>query len=417
VNRFLPGVHQLRCHVQHYDWGDAHAIPALTGKPNPNLQPWAELWMGAHPDMPSEIKVDDAWVSLGKIITEHPTLVLGHRVQNTFEGALPFLFKLLAAAQPLSIQVHPSKSAAESGFLKENEQNIPLSAVHRNYKDQNHKPEIITALTPFYGLRGFRPLEDMRAKLSSVPEFSDFLNDLDGTPDAIPSLYERMMNLDADKAHALLDPLIQRLRVQHAEQPFPKETLEYWVLRSDQVYFHKSRHDRGLFSFYLLNLVVLQPGQAMYLPAGVLHAYLEGVGMELMANSNNVLRGGLTPKHVDVDELLNHVSFQSEKVEILSATPVPGSDGVKNFETSAEEFELQRLSSEDRAVEIKLLSKGPEILFPSRLNSNAVHKIRDASGDIELQQGSPLLICHGLEYTLSLAPGAEVFRALVPLPI
>ena len=155
----------------------------------------------------------------------------------------------------------------------------------------------------------------------------------------------------------------------------------------------------------------------MYLPAGVLHAYLEGVGMELMANSNNVLRGGLTPKHVDVDELLNHVSFQSEKVEILSATPVPGSDGVKNFETSAEEFELQRLSSEDRAVEIKLLSKGPEILFPSRLNSNAVHKIRDASGDIELQQGSPLLICHGLEYTLSLAPGAEVFRALVPLPI
>ena len=405
----------MRCRIQLYGWGDSEAIPKLTGKPNPNQQPWAEMWMGAHPDLPSEIMVDGEWEPLNKVIQHFPEEVLGPLVKERFEGKLPFLFKILSAGQPLSIQVHPSKTAAEAGFQWEEEMGIPRNAAHRNFKDNNHKPEIIAALTPFYGLRGFRPLEEIHNSLSSVPELSNFLKGFDTTPDSLRALYETIMHMNAQTTHDLLDPLIQRLKEKHSKQPFAKTSPEYWILRSDACYSPNGLHDRGLLSFFLLNLVTLQPGQGMYLSAGILHAYLEGMGMELMANSNNVLRGGLTPKHVDVEALLKNISFQCGSVEILTPTPVLESKSYCRFASSADEFELQILSGKGSTLELDLISNGPEILCPASPDREAKMTLRDASGELRLKQGSPVLICHGVEYRLSLMPGAEVFRARVPI--
>ena len=167
-------------------------------------------------------------------------------------------------------------------------------------------------------------------------------------------------------------------------------------------------------SFFLLNLVSLLPGQAMYLPAGVLHAYLEGVGVELMANSNNVLRGGLTSKHVDVDELMQHVSFNPEKVDILSAKPSGESNAVQKYSSGAAEFELNQIASGSGQLEVTLSSNGPEILFPTKMPANGSCRMKWEGGEIAMKQGSPLLICHDVRYTLELDPDVRIFLALVP---
>lgn len=235
-----------------------------------------------------------------------------------------------------------------------------------------------------------------------------------GGNDPIRNLYGHVMNMDAREVHDRLDSVIQRLKVEHSKQPFSKESAEYWVLHSDECFSDNGLHDRGLVSIFLLNLVSLQPGEAMYLPAGVLHAYLEGVGVELMANSNNVLRGGLTSKHVDVDELLKHVSFESEIVGVLSPDPSHGSSNVRKYQTATPEFELHQIFSGTGRMETDQTSNGPEILLPTIVPSSEDCLVKSSGGDLCLRQGNPVLICHGVDYTLELAPGVEMFRALVP---
>jgi len=185
-------------------------------------------------------------------------------------------------------------------------------------------------------------------------------------------------------------------------------------LKSDACYGREGRHDRGLFSIFLLNLVCLQPGQAMYLPAGVLHVYLEGVGMELMANSNNVLRGGLTPKHVDVDELIKEVTFKGETVEILDPLTDPTAPGLGRYQTTASEFELQRLDALGAGRTFELSSRSPEILFPSHVTSKDTIKIHSDHSSITLTRSKPVLICSGVKYTVELTEGLTLFRATVP---
>lgn len=373
------------------------------------------MWMGAHPDLPSEIEFDGQWIPLNQVIAKYPQQVLGKRVAQVFHQTLPFLFKVLAAAQPLSIQVHPSKTSAESGFQKENEMGIPLNAFHRNYKDTNHKPEIIAALTPFFGLRGFRPLQEIKVLLNSIPECHFILDDLrEGEMNSVQKVYEKLIRLSDVEVHRRLEPIIQRLLEKNSNQAFTKDTPEYWILRSNQCYSQNGMHDRGLFSFFLLNLVKLLPGQAMYLTAGILHAYLEGVGIELMANSNNVLRGGLTTKHVDVDELLKNLTFREGKIDILCPEPKSNESSFQVFNTSSTEFELQKFSSNDASVEINQCANGPEILLPTSLEIHETNKIVTESCQLDLRQGYPILICHGVNYSLKLAPEAQVFRAVVP---
>ena len=222
-----PRLLALHCHVQHYDWGSTDFIPALLGLENPENEPYAELWMGAHPDLPAETDVNGGRFPLDTMIESAPDEILGPAVAGAFEGRLPYLFKVLSAKAPLSIQAHPSKKSAEEGFERENRMGVPLTAKHRNYRDDNHKPELITALTDFYGLRGFRPLEEIAAVLRAVPEFGDRMPGFAPTPAGLEALYRKLMSLSQDEVDAVLDSLVERLKKAHAERPFCRDEREY----------------------------------------------------------------------------------------------------------------------------------------------------------------------------------------------
>jgi mannose-6-phosphate isomerase class I len=407
------GLSKLRCRVQHYEWGDTDFIPALLRIENPEHKPCAELWMGAHPDLPAEAELDGEWVPLDQLIDASPEEILGPAVAREFEGRLPYLLKVLSAKSPLSIQAHPSKEAAREGFARENAAGIPLTASNRSYRDANHKPELIAALTDFYALRGFRPLPEIARFLRQAPELGELMSGFDPTAASLKALYERFMRLPQGEVDAILDSLVRRLEEADAKRPFHRDEPEYWVLRADRDHSRDGHRDPGLFSIFLLNLVHLHPGEAIYLPAGILHSYLEGSGIEIMANSNNVLRGGLTPKHVDVPELLATLRFEGGPAEILHPAPIPGRREWR-YETPASEFELRRQeitagephqSSADHSAEIAILVAAQE-------GARVTVESRDRS--LELRRGDVFLAWFGTPYTLTAAAPATLYKATVP---
>lgn len=293
--------------IQNYAWGSHSALTDLYGIKNPNNQPMAEVWMGAHPQCSSKITIDGVEKSLREAIMEDPDGYLGQQINARF-GELPFLFKVLCAAQPLSIQVHPGKAAAEIGFQQENASGVPLNDPKRNYKDPNHKPELVYALTPYRAMNGFRPFADIALLLKPVelahPAIGDFL--LQPSATTLATLFTTLLTLtENDKTHALAI-----LNAALAEQPG-----EPWhtIRQIAEIY----PVDAGLFSPLLLNVVELKPGEAMFLYAETPHAYLHGVGLEVMANSDNVLRAGLTPKYIDIAELIANVQFVEKPPDTL----------------------------------------------------------------------------------------------------
>ncbi len=300
-------IYEMDNPIQNYAWGSLTAIAELTGRNEPSEQPQAEIWMGAHPKAPSRIRYGGAWHRLDHLIERHPQTFLGPATIDRFGYQLPFLLKILAVAQPLSIQAHPNATQAKKGYAYENEQNISLSADHRNYKDDRHKPECICALTPFWGLCGFRSIEQTLRLAESVwPDSYQSSIDL-LKEQGIKPFFEHLMALPADRCADLVARVTRRIAIAR------HELAEFvWSLRLQERY----PGDIGVLSPLLLNLVELKPGQSLFLDAGQLHAYLDGVGVELMANSDNVLRGGLTPKHVDVSELLDILNFSPMSVDI-----------------------------------------------------------------------------------------------------
>jgi mannose-6-phosphate isomerase class I len=384
------GLLRLRCRVQHYPWGDTDFIPALLGTDNPEREPHAELWMGAHPDLPAEADADGKWVPLDELIAASPDEILGPAVAREFEGRLPYLFKVLSAKAPLSIQAHPSEDAAREGFARENAAGVPLTAWDRNYRDDNHKPELIAAITDFYGLRGFRPLTEIARVLREVPEFRELMPGFEPEPECLRSLYERFMSLPQAEVDSILDPLVRRLREAEARVPFTRDQPEYWLLKADREHSKDGHRERGLLSVYLLNLVHLQPGEAMYLPAGVLHAYLEGSGVEIMANSNNVLRGGLTPKHVDVPELLAILKFEGGPAEILRPAIMPNG-GEWRYETPAREFELRRVEIDNRQPHRNSADHSAEIVILVVAQQDARVTAESGSRSLQLRRGDVFL--------------------------
>ena len=401
--------------LQHYPWGDREYLPRMLGRDNPNATPFAELWMGAHPDSPAWIESPSGRVSLASLIERDPVGWLNPVVAGRFQGQLPYLFKVLAAAAPLSLQVHPSKEKAAAGFSRENDDGVPVSSPIRNYKDPNHKPELIVALTDFYGLCGFRPLREIAERIATVPELGEIALEFRPTSEALKEFYWRLMDLPQDGVDRLLHPLVRRLTAQGLHQSFKKTDPEYWLLRADQVYSHGGHCDRGLFSFYLLNLVRLIPGQAMFLPAGVLHAYLEGAGMEIMANSNNVLRGGLTSKHVDVPELLRSIVFEAKPVEIITAQQIADS-AEWVYPTPAEEFELRRLE----VSATRPYGDGPDhsadILLATSLEPGKTVTVTAGGHNLNVVQGDAFFIRPGLAYSIQANGQATLFKATVPHP-
>ncbi|MBK0000711.1 mannose-6-phosphate isomerase [Erwinia sp. S38] len=328
--------------LQNYAWGSKTALTELYGIENPSQQPMAELWMGAHPKSSSQIIVDNAPRSLRDVIAEDKTGLLGEAVTRRF-NELPFLFKVLCADQPLSIQVHPSKSAAVEGFARENAAGIPIDAANRNYKDDNHKPELVYALTPFQAINGFRPLKEIAALLLPVSTAHPAIEKFIHAPDAanLSDLFASLLSMEGEVKARALDILREQLNANAGE---PWQTISSIA----EVY----PDDSGLFSPLLLNVIELQPGQAMFLFAETPHAYLNGVALEIMANSDNVLRAGLTPKYIDIPELLANLKFVEKPADTLLTVPVQQGN-TQTFPIPVEDFAfaIHTLSAEPLSVE------------------------------------------------------------------
>lgn len=318
---------KLNNSLQNYAWGSKTALTELYGIENPQGLPMAELWMGAHPKSPSTVEVNGEARSLREVIDADKVATLGNAVAERF-GELPFLFKVLCADQPLSIQVHPSKAAAEEGFARENAAGIPLSAAERNYKDANHKPELVYALTPFQAMNGFRELHEIVSLLEPVagahPQIAHFLENADEAN--LAKLFATLLSLQDEAKSRAIGVLKSALNAREGE---PWQTIK--SIASDYP------DDSGLFSPLLLNVITLQPGEAMFLFAETPHAYLKGVALEVMANSDNVLRAGLTPKFIDIPELLANLKFQAKPAATLLTQPQRDGETL-NFPIPVEDF-------------------------------------------------------------------------------
>jgi mannose-6-phosphate isomerase len=327
--------------VQHYAWGSRTAIPGIVGADNPRDEPWAELWIGAHPAAPSTARVRGELRPLPALLDAR---VLGTGVAARGGGELPFLLKLLAAAEPLSIQCHPDRAQAQAGFEREEFAGIPLEAPQRCYRDRNHKPELLVAESPFFALAGFRRPEDIAAHLEalSIDELQPEIAAL-GASGALKPLFAALMNLDLDRKARVLAQAARGARA--GASPEARRVAELLA---------RYPGDIGALAPALLNLLELAPGEGLYLPARQLHAYLEGVGVEVMASSDNVLRGGLTSKHVDVYELLSVLDFEPRAPSIIRPE-LRGGGWV--YPTPAEEFELMRLDVDDSSSR-ELLPRG-----------------------------------------------------------
>jgi mannose-6-phosphate isomerase len=375
--------------IQDYAWGSRTAIASLLGRPTPSAGPEAELWIGAHPRAPSRIVLPPGLGTLEKAIQQDPIAVLGHEVCDRFGNELPFLLKVLAAAEPLSIQAHPDHDQARRGWARENADGIPVDAPHRNYRDPNHKPELVCALETFHALKGFRPLEEVARNVEPVarPELAPELGRVarERTPAALRALFARLMTLDPEEQAAVL----KRAAVESARRK--DDAAWEWVGRLMARY----PGDVSALSPLYLNLLTLAPGDALFLAAGELHAYLGGTALEVMANSDNVLRGGLTAKHVDLPELLSLLTFEGRAPEVLTAQPA--GPGERVYRTPAREFELALLDvaasrpyrpNAGRGVEILLalegemaltsggettpLGRGASVLVPASVPSYAI---------------------------------------------
>ncbi|MFF2960301.1 mannose-6-phosphate isomerase, class I [Streptomyces sp. NPDC057963] len=344
--------------VRPYAWGSTTAIPELLGIA-PTGEPQAEMWMGAHPGAPSRLtRANGAGETrpeqtLTEVVDADPERELGRATVEKFGPRLPFLLKLLAAGAPLSLQVHPDLAQAGRGYEDEERRCVPIDAPHRTYKDANHKPELICALTPFAGLCGFRrPTEAAEAMAAlGVDALEPYVDLLGAHPEEAALREVLTAILGADRAEMaetvnLAAAAAERLGGAHA--PYARIA-------------HHFPGDPGVIAAMLLNHVELQPGEALFLGAGVPHAYLDGLGVEIMANSDNVLRCGLTPKHIDVPELLRIVRFEATDPGVLRPEASPS--GEELYETPVDEFRLSRFDLSPGAAPVDVTRGTPQILL------------------------------------------------------
>lgn len=338
--------------IQNYAWGSRTRLAKLLGRP-PSALPEAELWIGAHPKAPSGLSDGR---SLLEAIRADPDGMLGQDLLQRFGAELPFLLKVLAVEAPLSLQAHPNQRQARAGFAREELAGIGLGAAERTYKDENHKPELLCALTPFEALSGFRPAPEAATLFRELGVTSiDIASLLEGGPDPLRAAFSSLMTLPAEARQRVTSDVLGRC-AQALGEVGPFSASLRWATKLGAQY----PGDIGAVASLLLNHLALEPLQAIYLEAGRLHAYLEGTGVEIMANSDNVLRGGLTPKHVDVPELLQVLRFDSPPV-LPVATRI-GAGGEVSYETPAPEFRLSRIELSPEHDFASAVT-GPELLL------------------------------------------------------
>ncbi|GHC91112.1 mannose-6-phosphate isomerase, class I [Nocardiopsis terrae] len=371
-------MHRLTNQVRPYAWGARTAIPRLLGT-EPDGTPQAELWLGAHHGAPSTVHCDGGPRPLPGLIAEDPRRVLGPGTAERFGARLPYLLKYLAAEAPLSLQVHPDAARARSGYEAEERAGIPVDAPHRNYRDPHHKPELLLALEPFEALCGFRePAATVADLIGLDNELANLLRqDLSAadTHGALRAALTRLLTLPAADHGRLIGDFVREWsgrgrRGAHAE---------IVVDLADRY-----PGDPGAVAALLLNRVTLWPGQALFLPAGNLHAYLQGTAVEVMASSDNVLRAGLTAKHVDAPELLDVVDF--------SVLPIPYAqpgflDGRREFRPSAPEFALHEIGP--GRIAAHLPGDGPTVVLALHGNVDLVAEVGEG---VTLRRGESVFV-------------------------
>jgi len=395
-------IYKLKGKIMHYAWGGDAFIPDFLGIDNPDHQPFAEYWMGAHPLASSELLTKEGHLSLYMLIKENPSQMISEPVFTRF-GELPYLLKVQDVKDILSIQVHPSKTEAEKGFDREEAAGIPIDAPYRNYKDRNHKPEMLVALSDFWLLHGFRQKASIEKVLEETPEFT-ILAPL-FKREGLQSLFQFVMEMEQPEVNAILINLVKREIRKKNDGELTKEMPGWWVAKLFEGKEEIGNIDRAVFSIYLFNIVNLNPGEGLFQGAGIPHAYMLGQCVELMANSDNVLRAGLTPKHIDVPELIKHTHFVSIVPAVMRGTDVLS--GEKIYSCPVPDFGIAKIvltpelgySNTATSLEIMVVTSGGALV-----NNRLV-----------LKRGEAFAVLPGAGYTIQASGTCTLFKAFVPV--
>ncbi len=381
----LHGVHR------HYDWGGTQYIPQLMQLKNDQNKPFAEYWMGAHASAPAIIDTDQfGSIALDQLLQKDKSL-----------GNLPYLYKILDVASMLSIQVHPNKSDAAIGFEKEEKAGISLTASNRNYKDKNHKPEVMVALSDFWLLHGFLAPALMQKRLNEFQPFKGLVNAF--ANDDYKNLYQHFMQLETVDSDAILIPLLEEAVASVKNGSVDKMHPHWWANKYYQGVVPSAHVDKGIFSIYILNIVFIPKNHGIFQGAGLLHAYLEGQNIELMANSDNVLRGGLTPKHVDMNELMQHVLFKPTYPAVMEGTPINPTE--VNYPCPVSDFGLSKLA----------IKAGESYT----IHTQSIEMLLVMEGQMELQgqiyqAGEVALVKPEQAISIGSSKGVLIFRSFAP---
>jgi mannose-6-phosphate isomerase len=372
----------------------------MLGIANVKSDPCAEYWLGAHPSASAELIDGGIRSTLNELIERDPVHALGEGIYKEF-GELPYLLKVLDVKQMLSIQVHPSKKEAELGFEKEELAGIPINASNRNYKDRNHKPEVMVALSEFWLLHGFKEKVSLEKTLMDVPEFN-ILSPL-FKREGYKALYQFVMEMSVEEVNAFLMQTVKRELRYKRDGLLTKADPGWWVAKLFEGVEQITNIDKGVFSIYFFNIVNVQPGEAVFQGAGLPHAYLEGQNIELMANSDNVLRGGLTPKYIDVPELIKHTLFEGIIPMVMKGNEIRS--GEKNYPCPVPDFAISKIDlngnmsyhNTSESMEILLVTDGGAVL----------------NNSMALKKGEAICVLPGANYTLISSGNCTIFKAFV----
>lgn len=395
----MQRIYLLKGKVQHYDWGGYDFIPTLLDINNGERKPYAEYWLGAHDSHPSTIiGTDQQEKTLTKAIEENRLAFLGAAAAQRFDR-LPFLLKVLDVRDMLSIQVHPDRLQSMEGYAIENYKGVDLTAANRNYKDARHKPELMVALSDFWLLHGFKPLPQLSSVLKRIPEFNFLSELLDNI--GIEGLYRQVMTMDQQEVNRVLSPLADRVVSMYEANALEKDDESYWAAKAILTFCKGANFDRGIFSIYFFNLLKLEKGEGVYQKPGMLHAYLEGQNVELMANSDNVIRAGLTNKHMDVDELLKLVRFEPTSPDILQFSSGKKVSPVEEFSLKQLSLHHEKKHSTSDSAEILLVMEGEIDIVADQ------HKLH-------LKKGGSAFIIANTGYLIFPHSKSIVYKASVP---
>ena len=392
----------LKGKIQNYPWGGTQYISELLSIKN-NTSKCAEYWLGTHIKAPSTIITSKGETTLNTYLESNLLECLGANIVQKF-GRLPFLFKVLDVHNTLSIQVHPTKIEAEKGFKHENEQRIPLNAAHRNYKDDNHKPEIVVALSEFWLLHGFLPKKQLSERLKQTPEFHGLITAFNNQ--GYYGLYKKVMQQSAQECYQMLAPLINRIMTLYLSGKLDKSSPNYWAAKA--VNSTKNHFDKGIYSIYFFNIVKLNKGESVFQDAGIPHAYLQGQSIELMANSDNILRGGLTTKHIDIPQLLKHIIFK-ETIPNIMLGDLQQNGIERIYNTAAPDFELSKIEV-SKSDNYQSKAKTAQILI--LIQGKAT--IEEGGEILSLSKGECAFLKSGSNYSISSSFSAILYKATTP---